>query len=782
MRLAFIHNLPFWHPDAGGGQRVHHELAESALRRGHDVRSIFLGHPPAPTGTAPSYRVHWARPTGRLLGDVWSVLETSRKAFRSWRPHAVYASAAEGAGLTFVLPEGTGLLATSHHPDPPELERLRPLTRPLGTARRLRTRQRFWLERHLLRSAHGVVAVSEYGARALKERGYVDEDRPVTVVRNGVAERWFGPPDDLGSADAPAGDVLFVGRMDDQKGIDVLLRALARLDRTVTCALVGTGWKAEEYRGLARELGLGERVRFLGRRGPDEIRRLMADATVLAAPSRVENCPLVPLEAMAAGLPVVASGVGGTPEIVTDGESGLLVPADDPEALARGLARVLDDPALAAELVGGGRREAERHRWDDVVDRILRELALSSELATPQSPPGKVRSVLSAAYRRAGARSAAIRARARPSALPAEVRRIAVVRLGLLGDQLLTDPLLAALEGLHPEAALDLVVTEEGSVPPWIAARERVRVLGMNVRADGDGWRRPMEGAYRAALRGLRRAWVDRGPEVVLFADELASDPLRRIAADVVAQAPGDPWRAGLTPGGESLSFLHQSVDAGPPSRHEISRLLGLARSAGADDGFRLPRVPARGAGEPGLPAFEGITVVLHPGGSRITKRWPPSRFLELAGRLLADPGLRIVALGAADERALVEEAGLLVPHPRIVVRLGRSLEHVSNVVADAHLFIGSDSFPFHLAVAHGVPSIVLVGPGAARYHRYPVEHVHPVREPVVCSPRDGRECPIYTRCTHWACMKAIRIRDVESLAWSLLAHRRSAAGSPTVP
>src|SRR5262249_29631056 len=139
------------------------------------------------------------------------------------------------------------------------------------------------------------------------------------------------------------------------KGTDVLVRAMAELvalgRRDVDLSIVGSGDRDTEMKGLAEELRLLGVVAFRGRRLHDEIPIWMSAADVFVLPSRREGCPNVVLEALASGRPVVASNVGGIPELVHDAapsENGVLVEAGNPGQLARALASALDriwDPA-----------------------------------------------------------------------------------------------------------------------------------------------------------------------------------------------------------------------------------------------------------------------------------------------------------------------------------------------------------------------------------------------------------------------------------------------------
>ncbi|MGH9381791.1 MAG: glycosyltransferase family 4 protein [Thermoanaerobaculia bacterium] len=174
--------------------------------------------------------------------------------------------------------------------------------------------------------------------------------------------------------------LLFVGRLRIRKGVEVLLAALAWLrDEGVELPLVVGG--DGEHRGFlerrAGELGLASQVRFLGRCGPEEVRGLLRQGRCLVVPSIYEGMPLVVLEAMEAGLPVVASAVSGIPEVVVDGETGWLVPPEDPGALAGALRAAWDVDEARRRGQAGRARVEQRFRphhaaaqWEELVGSI----------------------------------------------------------------------------------------------------------------------------------------------------------------------------------------------------------------------------------------------------------------------------------------------------------------------------------------------------------------------------------------------------------------------------
>lgn len=185
------------------------------------------------------------------------------------------------------------------------------------------------------------------------------------------------------AADAAPG-LLFVGRLRLRKGVEVLLRALSLLRAQGSeprLRIAGDGEHRAAIERAAERFGVRDQVDFLGRRGPGEIRWLLAHSAALVVPSIYEGMPLVVLEAMVDGVPVVASRVSGIPEVVLDPETGWLVPPEDPAALAAALAELLAAPESARQRGERGRlRLEERYRpevvaelWESIVGDALAE-------------------------------------------------------------------------------------------------------------------------------------------------------------------------------------------------------------------------------------------------------------------------------------------------------------------------------------------------------------------------------------------------------------------------
>lgn len=210
----------------------------------------------------------------------------------------------------------------------------------------------------------GVVANSE-GLAGLARR--FTPDLPIAIIPNGVDATRFTPPSQREATGADL-TLLFVGRVVRQKGLDVLLDALAALPLSLrdrlSLTIVGDGPARSELQERAARLGLTERVLFRGWLGRDALPDAYRTADLFVFPSRDEGMPNVVLEAMAAGLPVVATRIAGNQDLVVDGETGLMLEVDDTAALTTALARLIGDVDLRHRLGAEGRRRVvERFSW-----------------------------------------------------------------------------------------------------------------------------------------------------------------------------------------------------------------------------------------------------------------------------------------------------------------------------------------------------------------------------------------------------------------------------------
>jgi glycogen(starch) synthase len=187
------------------------------------------------------------------------------------------------------------------------------------------------------------------------------------VIYNGIALKDF---ENVTPYPHPKPFVLGIGRSVPQKGFDLLLRAYAQSGITShDLLLAGDGPERPALEQLARDLKLGENVKFLGRAERPVAVSLFKGCSFFVLPSRLEPQGIVNLEAMACGKAVVASKVGGVPEIVLDGETGLLFPGENVSALSAALTRMVSDENLRAKMGAAGRARAESFDWSMISEQ-----------------------------------------------------------------------------------------------------------------------------------------------------------------------------------------------------------------------------------------------------------------------------------------------------------------------------------------------------------------------------------------------------------------------------
>ncbi len=372
-------------PEVYGGAGVHVEYLARGLRRHADVRVRCFGAArtePGVTAYADPYVLAEANPALRTMGVDLQIAAQCAGASLV-HSHTWYANF---AGHTAKLLHGIPHVVTTH-----SLEPLRPWkAEQLGGGYALSS----WCERTALESADAVIAVSE-GMRSDVLAAYpaIDPDR-VVVIHNGIDTEQYTPDPGIDvlqrlGIDPHRPSVVFVGRITRQKGLPFLLRAARHFPPDAQLLLLAgapdTPQLAAEVKALVAEL----RTRRDGviwvpdMLAKSAVIQVLTHASVFVCPSVYEPMGIVNLEAMACATPVVATAVGGIPEVVRDRETGLLVPitaADaagtpaDPEAFADGLAEaigtLLADPERAAEMGRAGRRRALEHfSWASTADR-----------------------------------------------------------------------------------------------------------------------------------------------------------------------------------------------------------------------------------------------------------------------------------------------------------------------------------------------------------------------------------------------------------------------------
>ncbi|HEU5173504.1 MAG TPA: glycosyltransferase family 4 protein [Gemmatimonadaceae bacterium] len=364
--------------DAHGGVQAHvRHLADELRGRGHDVLVLAPGNEPP----AEAYVRLVGRPTRiRFNGSVAPLCidpfsaAVVRDAFDDFAPDVIHVHEpfAPSTSLLGVLCADAPVVATFH-------AYYEPFTVHGGIYTAFSQLLRPVWSRIAFR-----IAVSRAAQRTMNARM---RGAHSAIIPNGATIDHFGTAE---PATLPAGRrMLFVGRLEPRKGFRVAVDAFAELGERyddLRLVVVGDGPQRAQIRRLPR--GLRERVDMMGRVSHDAMPTYHAASDVFVAPATGrESFGIILVEAMAAGLPVVASDLPGYREVVRHEREGLLVPPADPAALAEATARLLDDAALAKRLAVGGRMRARAFAWPRIaarVERVYDKVVRSRNLVVPR--------------------------------------------------------------------------------------------------------------------------------------------------------------------------------------------------------------------------------------------------------------------------------------------------------------------------------------------------------------------------------------------------------------
>jgi glycosyltransferase involved in cell wall biosynthesis len=341
LRIALVGPLP---PPAGGMATQTAQLARLLTAEGAEVRIVQVNAPYRPAWIG---RVRGVRAGARLLpysmrlwqaagwADVMHVMANSGWAWHLFAAPAIRLAARRACPVVvnYRGGEAADFLARSAARVLPVLRRASALVVPSGFLRDVFAR-------------HGVDA---------------------EIVPNIIDLARFSPDGTPLERREPR--IVIARHLEPIYGIDTALRAFALARRELPAArmtVAGQGPEAARLRVLAGELGLAASVDFCGQLDRDAMAALLRSAAVSLNPSRVDNMPNSVLEAQASGVPVVSTAVGGVPWLVRDGQTALLVPPDDPPAMAVALVRLLTERELASALASAGRADVQAYGWPRV--------------------------------------------------------------------------------------------------------------------------------------------------------------------------------------------------------------------------------------------------------------------------------------------------------------------------------------------------------------------------------------------------------------------------------
>src|SRR5262245_8164465 len=307
-----------------------------------------------------------------------------------------------GWGILGIRSLGLPVVTTIHHPL--TIDRRASFARDRSLAEAIGTMQFYpaGMQGFVARRIDRVLTSSRSSARDL-ERDFGVRPERLRMVANGVDTELFRPDP---ARERDPHEILCVGRASDpNKGVRTLVDALALLPTPVHLTLVDDDAAENPARRRAAEVGCADRLRLVGRVPTPELLALYRRAALVVVPSRHEGFGLPAVEAMACGAPVVASRAGALPEVVGTAGGGILVEPESPQALAKGIAQLLEQPAARAELGERGRRGVEAaYAWPRVAEATARVYA--EVVAESRGGPARITTSASEGSRRASASSA----------------------------------------------------------------------------------------------------------------------------------------------------------------------------------------------------------------------------------------------------------------------------------------------------------------------------------------------------------------------------------------
>ncbi len=516
--------------------------------------------------------------------------------------------------------------------------------------------------------------------------------------------------------------ITMIGRITPLKGHPYFLKAMSQVVRhmpNVKIQIIGDAPpKKKSYKDelvmLSKRLGLSGHVEFLGNRR--DIPQLLAQSDCLVLSTITQEAfGRVILEAQAAGVPVVATKVGGVVEIIDDGKTGLLVMPKDPEGMAKAVIRILQDPQLSSLMVAGSQKRIdERYTIKHMADATI----------------GVYQEVL-------------------------DSRNILVIKLTALGDVVLITAALKALRATFPNARIHCSTSPEGS-----SVLQRCPYINNVIIFDGEHKNLKSEWELGRDLRGYRF------DEVIDLQNNRFSHMIAFLSF------------AKTTIGYDNGKFafllsrrIKNDTPLLPPVEHQFRLLKTLG--VNYDKNVRLELWPSQRDEEYVQTLLDGewlgnvkdmVGINIAASARWSSKNWPIDHIVKLCD-MLAAKNIRVFLTGQQKDKGA---ARLIVSRAKSkpVDFTGKTnIMQLAALLARAKVYISGDSAPLHVAAAMKVPVVGLFGPTDPSRHMPPADRGVVMREHLKCSPCYSGECKIKTH----VCMKQITAEDVFAKVKELL-------------
>ena len=369
MRILLTANGSPWTRNKGGGTLAVHHLAIALTKRGHDVTVLYGRRPGDPFEPELPYSVEWAHfyEVATVNLNIFSFRKKLKRMLKTGRFDLVHGNAEEAffapglcrkAGIPFCYTSHANFLPSEHF--------FEGMLQPIQFLKSVNT----YLERETAQGADLIFTFSDFSKNlVINALGFSRLDK-VHVVYPGVSDDWF----EVKRKEDKKKQLVFWGRMADQKGIPELLEAFKYVrqeNKEFNLLLIGGGPCQPQYEQLAEELKVRENVSFVGWKDGKAIRDIAAESLLGVFPSRIESFGLAIAEAMATGLPVVATRVGALHEFIEDETTGLLVESGNIKELSQKLLSAINSQAKM-EALGNTAKDSIRKKccWDKAAKAI----------------------------------------------------------------------------------------------------------------------------------------------------------------------------------------------------------------------------------------------------------------------------------------------------------------------------------------------------------------------------------------------------------------------------
>lgn len=375
MRIILTANYSPWSAYSGGGQRSTHNLAKKFSERGHRVTVVYTKSPlekiPVP-GDLP-YDIQWAsllnirsrRDDFFRFFSSFSVAGILKKLLKNETHAIIHSNGEEGGHIGSLFGYRTfGFIATTRYSAYPE--RLGPYDKLSVTDRfhLLLHENKYLLQAKAIKAAHFCSPPSQWAADKVQKILDINPAK-MKPVPNGVPSEFLNY---VRQKKANEGPIVFFGRFAYDKGADTLIEALSNIDQKILpdIYLIGRGDLEQDLKKMAANSGISEKITFKPWMSHEEIASELSNARMAVLPSRDENFSLAILSSLCTGCPTISTSVGGTPEIITNEKTGLLVPPSQPEKLKEAILFFLKKPDTREKIGKNGAEYVRNHlTWDE---------------------------------------------------------------------------------------------------------------------------------------------------------------------------------------------------------------------------------------------------------------------------------------------------------------------------------------------------------------------------------------------------------------------------------